>query len=356
MPVWHRSYLASIDANERASVADRIDIRSGFSLNSMWCMRTASAMSASSTTPEVTCAVSTTIGQWASSARRRGDQLQRAGFADDPVDHEAVVVLGLRARHQVGRLEEWPGLVAARLEMGADRIREVLVVVEHGDDLADAVARLGLQPLDLVCRRFGGLCRQERRPSRRRADCDQRVGSGVVSDLAEPQAAAHARRAHLQRSGHRAGSRVEADHLRQGLAEQRADALQVLQAPCRGAGHPTMRLRVRQAQGVGKPRRLTVLRQTVTLHQRSDAAHGERQAVARGNVNIIRHCGRIRRSSGTGKCSRGWWRLSITCPRGYGRMSIEKPTIGAERCGEPRRPGTPRSSAIVSALIAVPSC
>ena len=243
-------------------------------------MRTASAMSASSTTPEVTCAVSTTIGQRAIFSAQRGDQFQRAGFADDPVDHEAVVVLGFRARHQVRRLEERPGLVAARLEMGADRIREVLVVVQHGDHLANALAWLGLQPLDLVCRRFGASAARSAVHPEAVLTATSESGLGLCSDLAEPQAAADGSSRPPSAIRPPSRSRVEADHLRQGLAEQGADTLEVLEAPRRSARHPTMRLRIRQAQGIGKPRRLAVLGQTVALHQRPHAAHGERRAVA----------------------------------------------------------------------------
>jgi hypothetical protein len=67
-----------------------------------------------------------------------------------PVDDVAVVVLRRRAREQVDGLVERPRVVAAGLEVGADRVGEVLIVVEDGDDLAGRRLRLGLEARDLV--------------------------------------------------------------------------------------------------------------------------------------------------------------------------------------------------------------
>src|SRR5512140_3970209 len=107
-------------------------------------------MSASSTTPLKTWAVSTTIGQVGSCARSDAISLTVL-LPDDPVDDVRVVLLRTDGRKQIGGPVEGPGVVAAGLEVSADRVGEVLVVVEHRDGLSRK--RPASPPCARSCRR-----------------------------------------------------------------------------------------------------------------------------------------------------------------------------------------------------------
>ena len=107
--------------------------------------------------------------------------------------------------------------------MGADRVREVLVVVEHGDDLARRLRRRGLQPLDRcsAASPVASPASSAIQPAGRVHGHD-RSGRGLLRRVAEPEPAFDSPRRRFSEPAHRARRPAEADHLRQRLAEQRA--------------------------------------------------------------------------------------------------------------------------------------
>jgi hypothetical protein len=137
--------------------------------------------------------------------------------------------------------------------VGADRIRQVAVVVENRNALSRRAARPSLQPVDRKRRAAAGLLGKDRGPLSAALDRDQCVGSGLLDRSADPELARHAGLSDRQGARDRSLERTGCHHIGQRLSEQCTDALELLERPRCRAVHLPMGLRIRQPDGVGKP-------------------------------------------------------------------------------------------------------
>ena len=124
---------------------------------------------------------------------QRGDEAERAVLADDPVDHVAVVAPQLGTGQQRAAFIERSGFVAALVEVLADGVGEVAVVVEHGDQLARDLRRPRLDAIDAVGHALDRLAGAHRGPAADVLTATTEPRRRVLDRLAEPQLAGQVR-------------------------------------------------------------------------------------------------------------------------------------------------------------------